>query len=132
MAASALKVISLGRFFEFLQPIQAFSLGSERSAPLGEPPSILFRPVLEIAGQAKMFCGVKSPERIEKHLTGKEDEVGTPILQDLLGKLRSSDHPDRAGWNPRFVADLFGKRHLVARTASKIGIGRSGTQIPTR
>ena len=86
MAASAL--ISLGRLLEPFQPIQAFSLGPEGAAPLGQPPSILFGPVLEIAGEAEMFCGVESPERVEQHLAGKEDEVRPIFLQNLLGELR--------------------------------------------
>ena len=77
-----------------------------------------------------MFCSVESPERIEQHLTGKEDEVCTIILQNLLCKFRGPDHPDRAGRDAGFAADLLGKRHLVAWTARKIGVGRSGTQIP--
>jgi hypothetical protein len=132
VVATALDVISLGCLPVFFPPSQAFSLGSEGSAPLGEPPSILFGPVLEIAGQAEMFGGVESPERIEQHLAREEDEVCTTVLQDLLSKVRGSDHPDRARRDIGFMTDLLGKRYLVTWSARKVGIGRSGTQIPTR
>src|SRR5690242_6581563 len=112
VATAVVSVISLGRLPEFRHPVQAFSIGPERPAPLGEPPSILFGPVLEIAGQAEMLGGVERPERIEQDLAGKEDQVCTIILQNLLGEFRRPDHPDGAGWNAGFAADLFGKRHL--------------------
>jgi len=81
VVATALDAISLGRLLEFFQAIQALSLGSEGSAPLGEPPSILFGPFLKIAGQAEMLGRVESPERIEQHLAGEKDEVCATVLQ---------------------------------------------------